>query len=368
MKPRASTKPAFERLLEREASRPAATAEACPQAGLLAAWFDRALPADESAAIETHLAGCARCQELLAQLARTEPEVLYVHPKPAPARWTWHLRWATPLAAAAVLVLLLATQALHAPGVAPVPASAPPLLPGAERQVAQMEPSAQPAAPALKAGPGATGGAPASKREEPAPRPQVEGRMALDDKAVNAPSELSADKPSAPPPQPAPLPAQAAAQENKIAAPLPGVAGIAGASKAKDSALLTRAVASAPSRGQPSAFVPGEPIGWRYARPGVVLRTTDGGASWTEQAVPGSARLLALAAVSAEVCWAAGVSGAIVRTVDTATWQMVTPPVVADLVSIVARDERHATVRTADGIVYETSDGGASWRKQQEEE
>ncbi len=136
------------------------------------------------------------------------------------------------------------------------------------------------------------------------------------------------------------------------------------ASKEKDNALLTRAVASAPSRGQPSAFVPGGPIGWRYARPGVVLRTTDGGATWTEQAIPGSARLLALAAVSPQVCWAAGVSGAIVRTVDTATWQMVTPPVVADLVSIVALDERHATVRTADGIAYETSDGGASWRRQ----
>jgi hypothetical protein len=237
----------------------------------------------------------------------------------------------------------------------------------------------QSAVPEQKVATGATGGGAVLKREEAAARTPVEGRVALDEaarakpnlvadraapsEALNAPSQLPAAKPSAP----APAPSTQVAQENKIAAPLPAVAGMVAASKEKDAGLMTRAVASAPSRAQLSAFVPGRPVGWRYARPGVVLRTTDGGATWAEQAVPVSVRLLALSAVSPEVCWAAGASGAIVRTVDAATWQTVTPPVAADLVWIAALDERRATVRTADGIAYETSDGGASWHRQGEE-
>ena len=47
--------------------------EACPDPEVLAAWTEGQLFPTEMARVETHLASCASCQELLAVLARTEP-------------------------------------------------------------------------------------------------------------------------------------------------------------------------------------------------------------------------------------------------------------------------------------------------------
>src|SRR5215471_10876827 len=74
----------------------------CLDADTLAAWVEGTLHARERAAAESHASSCARCQALLAAMARTEPP-------PAPARrwrtWTLALSLATPLAAAAALVI-----------------------------------------------------------------------------------------------------------------------------------------------------------------------------------------------------------------------------------------------------------------------
>jgi hypothetical protein len=126
---------------------------------------------------------------------------------------------------------------------------------------------------------------------------------------------------------------------------------------------MRRTLAALESPAEPSAFVPGSAVGWRHARAGSVMRTLDGGATWAEQVLPGGVRLLALSAASPLVCWGAGASGAIVRTTDGATWQAVASPTGADLAWIAALDERRATVRTADGLTFDTGDGGATWRK-----
>src|SRR5262249_30318061 len=76
----------------------------CLDADTLAAWADRTLRARERAAAESDASSCARCQALLAAMVRTAPDT------PAtPARswraWTLAIGLATPLAAAAALVL-----------------------------------------------------------------------------------------------------------------------------------------------------------------------------------------------------------------------------------------------------------------------
>lgn len=79
-----------------EAARPS---ETCPEVELLAASFDHSLSSDpgdngsrEAAAVEAHLAGCGRCREVVACLARSEPQILYVRPVRASHSFFWPLR------------------------------------------------------------------------------------------------------------------------------------------------------------------------------------------------------------------------------------------------------------------------------------
>src|SRR3954464_10030485 len=91
------------RLLREALREDAATASsaACLDADTLAAWSDGALSAVDRAAAESHAAGCARCQAMLAAMAITAP--------PAPARNWWRAgtyKWLAPLAAAAAAAVL----------------------------------------------------------------------------------------------------------------------------------------------------------------------------------------------------------------------------------------------------------------------
>src|SRR4029078_4505803 len=83
-------------------------AAGCLDSEALAAWSGGALDARARGAVERHPADCARCQALLAAMARTEPQ-------PAPSRW-WRpstFGWLAPLAAAAAAILVLIKPAPH---------------------------------------------------------------------------------------------------------------------------------------------------------------------------------------------------------------------------------------------------------------
>src|SRR5256885_16616452 len=72
-----------DRLL-RDALRPRApltTSNVCVDAEALAAWADGTMSRSARAAFEIHAADCARCQALMAAMARTEP------PPMEPAWW-----------------------------------------------------------------------------------------------------------------------------------------------------------------------------------------------------------------------------------------------------------------------------------------
>ena len=71
------------------------------EAEVLAAWSAGRLPAGESSAVEAHLASCDECQEVLAVFARTAPPSVV-----SGSTWTWHMRWAIPIAAAATVAAI----------------------------------------------------------------------------------------------------------------------------------------------------------------------------------------------------------------------------------------------------------------------
>ena len=94
----------IDRLLAGRATRsPGNATDACLDADTLAAWADDALDAGALAAAEAHAADCARCQAMLAAMARTTP----LAPAQAAAPW-WKpaFRWLVPLTAAAAAVLV----------------------------------------------------------------------------------------------------------------------------------------------------------------------------------------------------------------------------------------------------------------------
>ena len=80
----------------------------CLDAERLAAWSEGALDSEAARSVETHLAGCARCQALAAVFARTEPApAASVSPGVViPMRRRWSMGWIAPLAAAAAAATL----------------------------------------------------------------------------------------------------------------------------------------------------------------------------------------------------------------------------------------------------------------------
>ncbi len=73
--------------------------------------------------------------------------------------------------------------------------------------------------------------------------------------------------------------------------------------------------------------------------------------------------LSAGAAPSSNVCWLVGRSGAIILTTDGRAWRRLKFSEPADLAAVTASDARRATVTTADGRVFGTTDGGRTWAR-----
>ena len=96
---------------------------------------------------------------------------------------------------------------------------------------------------------------------------------------------------------------------------------------------------------------------------GTVIRSTDGGRTWQQAAVPVSALLTAVHFVDERRGWAVGHGGVILASVDGgATWQLQATlderPV---LLSVHFLDERQGYAIGAYGAAFRSDDGGASW-------
>jgi hypothetical protein len=104
---------------------------------------------------------------------------------------------------------------------------------------------------------------------------------------------------------------------------------------------------------------------WKLGEAGQIFRSTNSGKDWTSAVSGVAVRLLAGSAPSAKICWVAGASGTLLRTTDGGKhWQRITIPISGDLGGVHASDAKHASIWDAPNRVsYETSDGGATWKR-----
>lgn len=365
--------------------RAAVTAQArCLDAETAAALADDNLSADERSGAEAHVADCARCQALLATLARTMP--------PAVARVWWRrpvMAWLAPLTVAAAAAIVWVSVPRHttlAPAAPLARAGAPsmetdPSRPAAPSVTTEMRSlSARGSAAAPLAAPG-----PASSRDRdrtpPAKSvPDTMRRSALADNRGVAASAAqgrpaaagaraadaqppSTSLPQTPPPAAAP---SAAADSTSRAAPAEQAPQRSLAETVTVTAEAARlALARRLDGPQETLIVSSNPIKrWRLGTGGVVQHSDDGGSTWLTQSTGVSVTLTAGSSPSPSVCWLVGPAGVVLVSTDEGrSWQRVAFPVAIDLISVRATDEKTATVATADRRTFSTSDSGRNWRR-----
>jgi hypothetical protein len=373
----------------------------CPDAGLLAAFVEGDLTADEQSALDTHIAACGRCQEALAVLAHDVPEVEEaIVAAPASGWFTWvtrpRLRWLVPISAAAtVAVVIFATRPLIAPEgqvpgtevarMAQTP-STPAAVPEAELDALRERPAPVPeknesagagrrdeAAKALVGQPAASKVAsdaiadapPArqSSRDKQPAEPAAEmmaARMASKEKPAPAAAPAAAPPPGAGgqlavPPRVASVPV-AADEARKQAAAEPYRAIPVGAAT-KDARNLEAGPLIVPA--------PGGTVLWRLGAGGRISRSSDAGATWHEQVSGVTSDLLAGAAPSPVACWIVGAAGTVLLTTDGERWERRLFPEAVDLVAVAASSSRTAVVTARGGRRFETFDAGVTWSLKQ---
>lgn len=330
--------------------------DACLDAETAAAWADNALESQALEEAQRHVGGCARCQALLRTLIELEasPEASIVAPGDARHGWRRWMTWAVPVAATAtaLIAVVVWTQTPPAPE-SPVASMATRGSGSAMQSDQVLQPPGTAALrdgdlaadrPALPSSSAVEAGARAPERPEQARlAKELKQQTGIDTPAV----ALEAKAAFAESQTPAPAPAATAADS-----PAP-----AAASPPPQAAAALRLEAREVAR--PEIRSPDPSVAWRITG-GRVERTVDSGATWTDAGVP-SMVPAAGSAPSASVCWVVGRGGVVVRTTDGSRWTRLPFPNTADLVGVTASSADAASVVAADGRVFSTVDGGATW-------
>ena len=395
-------------LLRRSLARDTGAAD-CPDANVLATYYERSLDSKEMARYDLHLSQCPRCREQMALMVRAEENV-----QPLPHRnWLWDWR----LLAAGVAALLVLTVwgvrrstiipgnfrtaneplvAMSRPEQAPAPQP-----PSPSQDLLQAPPASAPQALVAPRGLDRA----ASKTQSAAPagprNPQNEDRP-LDGRNYDnllklKPEAQTTGQPSSAADEKKEEAKSAAAPARIMPAPMspteaPGtlsaVGGTAGATAAGPvanqpaaaDALRAKQTESAPranSLGAKSSGVLGQlseqlsastiiptpdaSVMWRIAGANAIERTEDGGATWNGQVVDPDAQLTAGAAPAKKVCWLVGKGGMILVTKDITHWKKIPAPIPADFTAVTAKSASSAVVTTANGQKFSTQDGGKKW-------
>ncbi len=361
----------------------------------MAAWADRALPADAAAAVELHLSNCDRCQEVLAAFVRSEPAagaVIIPLWSRRPVRWS-----AAGLAAAAALVAMVWIGRPPAPApvesaiasrnvtpeptasldqIAPRPQAVPAPANPAPAELRRDRPSGalQDRAAAEKA----------TKREGVGQAATLGGRVA----PLAAPPPPPAAAAAPPPPQPSLAqvalgPPSAMAATTAVVTPPAGTARPATRTESVSdafSAVLPVVEIAAPDP-TPNALRPmtggagrgagGRLLGqgpasvrWRIVAGTVVERSIDAGVTWVALPIEPALKtpLLAGSATSSTNCWLVGREGVVLVTHDGLTFRRVSVPEAVHLTGVTAIDGQRATVIALDGRKFSTTDGGLTWK------
>ena len=389
-----------------------AAAGACPDPEMLAAYFERSLKAEETARCELHLSGCARCREELALMERAGRDTATGRESARAAgrrAWIWDWRWLAPVAAVLIIATVWIVQrqsnsnresqsqtlvAMSRPSEpptkeSPVPSRTPALgapsaaVPKSEvgqnrplnktrnaisremnqpstnekmRQVAPLD-ARRDADSNLRA---KTAGAPQSDSEESAARKKTESK-ALADALQTAPASPAAN---APPALAGNAGGAVQAETDESAQALKSKQQMA--SSAKPNLYAQKDARAAPAFSVTGAAArvvrtPDPKLLWQISEQGV-LKSEDGGATWHQANLPvANAHVVSIAAPSAQVCWLVGRDSLILLTTDGTRWQTVAPPARADFVQVIAQNAFSATVATADGLRFQTGDGGKQW-------
>jgi hypothetical protein len=299
--------------------------DACLDAETLAAWIDDGLDPAAVAQAEAHVSSCARCQALVGGMARGAPEVP-VSGHLRSSFWRW---WLAPVAAAAAatLVWMVVPDARY---------TAPPTPPTAEVAQAPSERFVnEPQSPAPLAAPPPAAVSPrptSDARRETAAAAPAEARKTLEQTVSTEASARSA-KPTTD------------AQEQR-AAPAPPTF--------RADLTAARDVAS-----------PDPAVRWRIRAGGVVDYTPDDGRTWERAATGVTTEIVAGSSPAPQVCWLVGPGGLVLVSTDGRTFARVSTPVEADLVGIHASDARTSVATAGDGRVFQTDDGGRTWRLRQ---
>ena len=350
--------------------------EDCLDAEAAAALVDGGLAPAQRTASMAHVATCGHCQALLAALGRTEPLAV-------PARAWWPVRpwpWLVPALATglaltvwvaversgprnpAVPVPAAMTDARRSATTADADATRPPVdslartAPGPLASTKAVSPRVGPPSDAFAAEMqnrtdiARTTAAPqplSQAASDAAPR-EVAGVLPNGVRGQTSRAEVRRERSVAPGGAQAAAPASppAANESVTLAAPATKVGGLA---KAGAAPVAIDIMSSDPR------------IRWRIAG-STVEHSTDGGATWTPQAIGVSARLTAGSAPLPEVCWLVGDSGVVIVTADGLSWNRLPFPVLTPLASVSATGADTAAVTTADGRVFTTIDRGKTWR------
>jgi hypothetical protein len=373
----------IDRLLAGRAARnPGNSTDACLDADTLAAWADDALEAGALAAAEAHAADCARCQAMLAAMARTTR----LAPAQAVAPW-WKpaLRWLVPLTAAAAAVLVWTI----------VPPRDGRLTVHQVSESADTTPPPSVATPPSSRDPAAVAVAPPTPAVTPTPRRETQTLAEAKDvdlsRQIADPSRRSADLSrrsaegaqaegaQAEGAQAEGARAKGAKAENDKKRPAADPRALADASartdRARTAAENAAAAPAAPAQPMAQTFSFGAPetiivssnpaSRWRILQGGQVQRSADGGATWQLQNTGVTETLSGGSSPLPSVCWLVGPKGIVLRTTDGRSWNRVRFPEVVPLASIRATDGDNAVVTTEDGRQFATDDGGRTWARKE---
>jgi hypothetical protein len=304
--------------------------------------------------------------------------------------WT---SWALPLAAAAVLVLVVWTTwpgssrsaapselkeesrmaRAESPGPTAVPESpvdtppaATPAQP-ASRSAATLPPAtnrSESGSPAATAAPFAASSADRLEREaaQTADTPARQTAQAKED-ALDR-SDRSVEQKAAAPAAPVPPAAVAETVSPRADAPEQAAAGEARARSAGNAAALA---AGSPSlrdaaAARVSVQAPGAMWRWRASR--VIEYSSDGGATWSPASggpATQAGDIVAGASPAPPTVWLVGRSGLVLVSIDGMRFEVRASPAPLDLVAVQASDHLTAIVRAAAGNSWRTVDGGRTW-------
>ncbi len=373
--------PAMDRLLSHALRGTDASGPACLDAETLGAWAEQALPSAAARRVEAHVSSCARCQAMAAAFVRAEPADRDV----AVSFWErWRLHWVGPVAAALAVVTIYVATRQPAPtlesvesrvepaSAQPPPSAAPPREPAAPT-VAEVAPvqerrpdeTAQKTTPETVGEPAAetSTGAVADRSFAPLAAPPPPAPVA----AAPVPPSPATPAPVPPPPALARTERDQArqAQANEVAAPV--AASVAEPATAPAQAAAPprlaegRAALALPAPGRLDVRTGDGRARWRLAVNGGVEYSSDAGATWRATSLVEARSVRAGSSPSPQVCWLVGDGGGVWLATDGVTFTRLPFPEVTVLSGVIATSARAATVTTANGRTFRTTDAGATW-------